>query len=884
MANRLAIGTGNWLTGGTWVSANTAGILTSTSTSTTALTTSNLDSATFVLTANAIQYIAIRLGTRAAGSPSNKLTVILRNSTTATDIWTFVLNVSDLVAVASTGNDNGGWYVFKNGSTHTPNGADSYLVRCKLDSTSTAVALCTNGTANNWQHIVFLSATGAPAAGDDQMISGLWDTTNPAVKTDVVVTMNETAATDYGSANTNYRIPAIFIGKGGTLSVDTTASSTFQLKHSGWMHIAEGGTFNAGKSGAIIPRTSTYTHIFDCAADGDFGIRNNGTLTGRGDSRLAGVSGVWATLTADAAIASTTFNTSVQLSAKNGDTLILTTTGTGDESLTLNADAGASSVTTSAGSANLHRGTHPYIGEAFCLDRNVIFKSTTDGLCGYMPQNVAGTCDFDWVQFRALGAGTNNGLWCNGSGTVSVTHCVFYLSDGTAYSGDTLQTGAVTFTDNVGYNCQLSTNGVIFENVSQTAVVTFQRVVVAKTRGSAWGISLCGGVGSNFSTIRLSGIADVSLVHSSLNDWSGVTLDTITCRNNGGWCATFVGMANTFNYTLSNLLSASCKGMNFTGNTSIGFFNVTLTSPIIVSVGAANNACLRIVNPIFGLTITDAIFAGSVVGGGSDSAFVFPTINNTALTDARLYNIQYGGSSPYSNLSVAGIVLQSSANLTLQMHFHKLTTNGATEFSNSGTFLPHSYILMDYGPSATPLHKAITPYGTVTYETTTVDASPVSIKLTPSSAAVKLDTTAMLDCSRMVIPVDSGQTPTISIKVQKDGSYNGNPPRFIAKRNDAIGITADTVLATFSAGSGVWQSLSATLAAVTDRGLVEVVVDCDGTAGNIFVSTLAATGASTQSPGATTLWQEGLAHAMVATAGGGGGGSGGISRARAVNK
>ncbi len=60
--------------------------------------------------------------------------------------------------------------------------------------------------------------------------------------------------------------------------------------------------------------------------------------------------------------------------------------------------------------------------------------------------------------------------------------------------------------------------------------------------------------------------------------------------------------------------------------------------------------------------------------------------------------------------------------------------------------------------------------------------------------------------------------------------YYGSQPRLKVRRNDAIGITADTVLATYSAGVGVWTDLvgSATVAA-TDNGVMEFVVDCDGT-------------------------------------------------------
>jgi hypothetical protein len=164
MANLVNVANGNFTTAATWglVDHN----LVSTNTGSTALTTGNLDSATFVPSANAMVGVAIRVASRATGSPTNKITIIFRNSTTATDAASVTANVSDLPAGSTGNNSECGWHYFKFSASHTPNGADSYLIRATLDSTSTAVALATNGTANNWQRLLVRSTTQAPAAGD----------------------------------------------------------------------------------------------------------------------------------------------------------------------------------------------------------------------------------------------------------------------------------------------------------------------------------------------------------------------------------------------------------------------------------------------------------------------------------------------------------------------------------------------------------------------------------------------------------------------------------------------------------------------------------------------------------------------------------------------
>ncbi len=160
--------------------------------------------------------------------------------------------------------------------------------------------------------------------------------------------------------------------------------------------------------------------------------------------------------------------------------------------------------------------------------------------------------------------------------------------------------------------------------------------------------------------------------------------------------------------------------------------------------------------------------------------------------------------------------------------------------------------------------------GTVAYETGTVDVTP-SIKLTPTSATLKLDTAGGVPGEGFQVPVDSGGTPTVSIKIQKDGSYNGNAPRLVLKANPALGVDADTVLGTFSGGSGSWQTVSGACPAASVNGVYEVVVDCDGTAGNVFVDTLTVTGGSTAGPGGMKFWSYGLPAAMVSNVSGGAG-------------
>jgi hypothetical protein len=96
----------------------------------------------------------------------------------------------------------------------------------------------------------------------------------------------------------------------------------------------------------------------------------------------------------------------------------------------------------------------------------------------------------------------------------------------------------------------------------------------------------------------------------------------------------------------------------------------------------------------------------------------------------------------------------------------------------------------------------------------------------------------------------------------------------MCKANPSIGIGTnlrDVVIATYSAGTGAWNSISGTTAAVTGDGVLEFYIDCDGTAGWVNVDDWEASDA--QEVGAEKYWSNGntdLTLAVAAAPGGGG--------------
>jgi hypothetical protein len=126
-------------------------------------------------------------------------------------------------------------------------------------------------------------------------------------------------------------------------------------------------------------------------------------------------------------------------------------------------------------------------------------------------------------------------------------------------------------------------------------------------------------------------------------------------------------------------------------------------------------------------------------------------------------------------------------------------------------------------------------YGQIDIETATTGVASPSMKLTPEHAARKFEGT------RMGKAVGIGEQPTFSVSVRKNAAYNGAAPRLILKANGAIGVNKDVVLDTLSVGADTWEVLTGQLPiAAEEDGVAHVLVDCDGTAGAVFVDDFAA--------------------------------------------
>jgi hypothetical protein len=247
MTRYIARANGNLTAAASWGAIDATSYLNS-ETSNTALTTAYVESSAFTPGAITIDGIAVKLASR-SGSPTGTMSVRLAQAGATVAGTEIIVNVSDLPTCSTTLID-GGWYLIKFAPV-TLAGATAYTVSAKTSSAS-QVNLYRDATGGNWARALRTTTTAAPAAGDDMIITGEW--IGAGAMTARTVTIDSTAATDYGSNSTSFETFALEICNGGTLTYGTAASTNYVLRLSGFLTMTNGSTLNIGTVANPIPQ------------------------------------------------------------------------------------------------------------------------------------------------------------------------------------------------------------------------------------------------------------------------------------------------------------------------------------------------------------------------------------------------------------------------------------------------------------------------------------------------------------------------------------------------------------------------------------------------------------------------------------------------------
>lgn len=880
MSVLIAAANGNWTAASTWAVVDPTSYLNAENNSSAvpASAGASARSSTFVPGAITIDAIAVKIAANFVYSVGSSpdiltLTVNLYNSTDTADVagTSVTVNVSDIPYTYPTGNtEEGGWMLFKFSAPVTLTAGKSYAVQC-VASISPGVSLMTDGTANNWSRMLRTTTTKAPNSGspdapDDMVICGEW--TAPITFTPRTVTMNNTDATDFGSNTISLITPALAICNKGTLTYGTSASTNYQLRLSGWVIVYSGGTLSIGTSATPIPRTSSAVLELDPGGDGQMGIscRNGGTINLQGLSRTSGKDVPWCLLNANAAAGDTSLTVDRDTGWLSGDQIVVAGTEVAGSAAqnalyTLTANAGATTLTVgNAGSPDtgvtyVYGGVSPIVAEIINLTRNVKVRSTSASF-GMRFQVLGGAnIDFDWAEIYNLDGSASelsayDGLFIyygdanrstNAPANISIQYCsihdcrgygiVEYISAGVAPTSWVFNNNVFWNTGSGGAHGQtwyvvgVGSNQLSFD----TAVKYTNNILIFKNGSSGYygvyGHNLRATITGN----RAAGMPGYGFYYPADQTAAANVglLSDITAHGCGNGM-TFTNYAgNAHRWTVSNLTAYRCVN-------GISLEYVCWDVVNLLSFGNINN-------------LLDNTCTCRYMGFTLAAQAGFPSTTDVYLTYS--HSVFLDGS-----MSVAaGIYTAAATNVTLvtggqiRAIFQNCIAGAATEVAVSAS-VGDSFVSFQKRDGVAGSHRTYYGYngsgaspGIIETDATIYNSTAPSLRITPNHTYLKLSSGGY--DQGIQAPVQNGGTVAVSVYIRRsvagDGAaYNGNLPRLILRSNSAIGVTNDVVLAT-AAGSpdlaGTWQQLSATTQAATDDGVMEFVVDCDGTAGWINV-------------------------------------------------
>ncbi len=428
----------------------------------------------------------------------------------------------------------------------------------------------------------------------------------------------------------------------------------------------------------------------------------------------------------------------------------------------------------------------------------------------------------DWVEHYWIGQASNGkyGIWVDGGAATNPkfwTNCSIHDSKVVGFFCNSTTTSlGITYSNNVLWYIQgdiLTISGTI-----TNTDWTMDNNLIVRAIGNTTAANIRD-VGGTFTNNIMAGCNNWAIVYGETGATIGTFTGNVIHSCGGGLEIVAPNMTGTLNFE-------SWRNQN------VGYY---LTS-------SANNTTELILDSvkIFGNVTANFDFNAStyfVLTGtnivGSETAYT--TTSNffiheslAGVTHVNIVNVDNSGLIGPTN---DFLINQTPVALLGTMNNYK---SGATNFFNSRTNLSrYTSVGLSKKGGVTGAHENQMKYGVVSYDATVFATAAPSARMTPNSASFKLES-ASINLGELVA-VNSGDTVTAAVNINKNASYNGAQPRLIVRKNVAIGITADTVLATYSASTGSFNIISGTTAAATDDGVMEFIVDCDGTAGFINV-------------------------------------------------
>jgi len=432
MPQYLAKASGDWSDSSTW--ARIANTPSAHATSTVSVTTGSFsDTWTAPNTTDQVTHLAFNI----TAIPTSRTLTFTLQENTVDKSCTVVIDVSTLTG-------GPGWYSFEVSSPYTYATTSAGAYRWKCVCSAGAASLAANAAGTNFQYKVADTRTGVPTFNvDDASIFGSTVGFAPVVAltgTSQGVGTDADTLTTTSSTSLRTATAALTIGGGGTLSVDTSASTKLAIK--GKIGVSSGGKILDATSGS--PLSSSYTSEFEFTnTSGNVGLYCIGTYTlqlhGRTlpNQQTTFVSGLGTAasplqLAADLGLA---VNDPIAISATSDTATNYNET----EYRFIRSINSATSVTLSATAGGAESGlSNTHTTSSIILNRscNLIFTNTDLTrtayiLLGTTPSTNNGNVDVDWVRFNGFGVSIGD--------YVNIDYC-------TAYSETTLTIAGFNFT------------------------------------------------------------------------------------------------------------------------------------------------------------------------------------------------------------------------------------------------------------------------------------------------------------------------------------------------------------------------------------------------------------------------------------------------------
>ena len=830
MAKLASIASGNFTSSSTWGVINEQSFQSGVNQATAYLVTTTATSLGTFSPASTVT--ATHIGFRLVGTGNiGTITFDIFNVTAGAQVAGTSVTINKSALNFNSGSLSSSWYLVKIPTPPSLSSGTNYAIRVSHSvGASTTSIMASSVSATATFRFIVTSTTQAPASTDDLWVVSEW-TTGSTVNEFTVTMDNTTSATTFGSATANYG--GVNLNTNAYLNYGTSPSTNYYLRLNGNIWQSAGASLNIGTSATTIPASSTAVLEFSGASQG---FQQNGNAASvsfgtyissiviRGDNPT----NPYALLGADAAVSATSITTNISTGWKSGDQIVLAGTGavaTGQDLRTLSTDAVGTTLTVTSGLTNAHGGSGDVIGEIINLTRNVKIRNSNASQ-GTFTLN-ANLVDIQGTEIRNMGI-----LTLSGAARKTFRYNSFYNSTQMSVTA----TGPINIDYNCFYNCSYFLRGPV-GSTTTASTVNFNYFILATgvSTGFEGNINInprftdfIGNVASGLAATAFqafgsivfynnattfldklsNGVVSACTVHSSNAGFGTNTLSSLDVYDCNAWRIA----ASTPGFAIYNIQGIRLFNCNFWGNLSSVYGSVYIQLATGVELYNCNMRGGTTVVSTRGMVLAtsfDAVLKNCTFGTGQTNSFADVVINaNTSDKKILFENCLLNSSTKFSTLT------NLIVNEFVKLQRYQQTNNNNYIYTRAGNASQYDGVIYKTGTASTRL---------IPLSTTFKHTSPVKI-----------------------MPVASGQTPTVSVWVRKSSvsdasgaNYNGAQPRLMLGYSPSVfnytGQT-DQVLATMSAALGTWEQLTATIPYTAySTGGFDIYVDCDGTAGWINV-------------------------------------------------